>query len=366
MTKEDQGITTRRGFLKAAALTAAAATVAGGGAAVVGEELGLLGGASNATPLAAINASTAVSAPVISVQPSAVPAVQRVVTSSNPTALVSDLAAATGDKTRLESELNAARERIALLESSLNEQSDARAKMQIDLDNSMSQIGVLGGLVALYEQLDEVDVTDFVQDGLSQVGATISGIVDDIPGVQEGLVAGRAALDNLENEIPLVEGGRIWLLANVARMQGLFATVLGMLAVAVDSAEPLIDMMAAWATRVLRWLPFGFGERSADLIEAMTALLDAVPDSVDGAQVNVAQPLELWLGKADEADIPLLSKVVVPMRDGILNSAENHLNKTGELRTQFSAKVQEPIALAQENRNRIRASIDAYREQNAI
>lgn len=363
--KENQNITTRRGFLKAAAMTAAAATVAGGGAAVVSEELGLLG-SGGATPLAAIDTSTVASAPVIAVQPSAVPAVQRVVTSSNPNALVADLAAATGDKTRLESELNAARERIALLESSLNEQTEARAKMQIDLDDSLGQISVLGGLVALYEQLDEVDVTDFVQDGLSQVGATISGIVDDIPSVQEGLVAGRAALDNLENEIPLVEGGRIWLLANVVRIQGLFATVMTMLAVAVDSAEPLIDMMAAWATRVLRWLPFGFGERSADLIDAMTALLDAMPETVDGATVNVAQPLELWLGKADEPDIPLMSKIVVPMRDGVLSSAENHLTKTSGLRQQYSAKLQEPIKLAQENRNRVRASIEAYREQNAI
>lgn len=366
MKKEEQGITTRRGFLKAATLTAAAATVAGGGAAVITQELGI--GQSSATPLAAtegVRGAVANSLPPASAQPAA-PTVQRVVSSNNANQLVADLASTTGEKVRLESELNAARERIALLEASLNDQNDERVKMQMQLDDSIAQVGVLGGLVSLYEQLDEIDVGDFVSDGLAEVGATISGIVDDIPTVQESLATGRSLLDNLESEVPLVEAGRLWLINNVVRLQGLFGVVMAMLEVAVDRAEPLIDMMAEWATRVLRWLPFGFGQRTANLIDAMTALLDALPETMDGAQVNVAQPLELWLGKADEPDVPLVSKVVKPVREQVIASAENHLSKSSSLRTQYSAKVQEPIKLAQENRARIRASIDAYREQNAI
>lgn len=360
---DEQSITTRRGFLKAAAFTAAAATVAGGGTAMVVEELGL-GAKTSTAPLAAMESTSTALSPTAA--QSSAPAVERVISSSNANQLVADLASVTGEKVRLESELNAAQERIALLESSLTEAADARAKMQLSLDDNIRQVGVLGGLVALYEKLDDTDIGDFVSDGLNDVGASIAGLVDDIPTVQEGLAAGRAALDNLESEIPLVEGGRIWLLGNLARIQTLFATVMTMLEVAVDRAEPLLDMMAQWTTNVLRWLPFGFGQRTANLIDAISALLDVLPESVDGSTVNVAQPLELWLGKADEPDVPLLSKVVQPIRELVLDSAETHLSKTSELRTQFNAKLQEPVQLAREERIRIRADIEAYRQKNAI
>ena len=361
---EEQGITTRRGFLKAAAITAATATVAGGGAAALSKELGLTGG-SQATPLAVVSSPSTVNS-VASTVATAPPVVQKVVTSSNANQLVTDLASATGDKVRLESELNAAREKIALLEQSLVEKETLQAATMQQLDESNQQIGVLGGLVALYEQLDEVDVSDFVAEGLSEVGATISGIIDEIPSVQEGLQAGRAALDNLEGEIPLMEGGRLWLLAQIVQMQALFAGVMNMLEAAADNAGPLLDMMANWAKKVLRWLPFGFGQTTATLIDAITLLLDATPNTVDGAQINVAQPLEMWLGKPDEPDVPLVSKVVTPLRTKVIDSAENHLARTSTLRSTYSAKVQEPIKLAQENRDRIRASITAYRQQNGL
>ena len=358
-----QNITTRRGFLKAAAVTAAAATVTGSGAAILSKELGLFTEGSS-TPLVAVSSAEIIPA---SLPTSAIaPTVQTAVTSSNAGQLVSDLATATGDNARLASDLNAAREKIALLEQSLSEQASQHTATQLELDKQTKQMGVLGGLVALYEQLDQVDIGDSVADGLSQVGASISGLIDDIPSVQDGLTASRAILDNLESEVPLVEGGRIWLLVHVAQIQTLFSAVMEMLESAVDRAEPLLDMMGNWAKKVLRWLPFGFGQRTALLIDAITALISLAPDSVSGTESNVARPLELWLGKADEEDIPLVSNVVKPIRDEVLVSAENHLSKTRTLHTQYSSKVAQPLDRALAQRNRIRASIAAYREQNKI
>ena len=357
-----QSITTRRGFLKAAVVTAAAATVAGGGTAILSKELGLTTGVTE--PLVAVGSAETI--PAILPASAIAPAVQTSVTSSNAGQLVSDLAAATGDNARLASDLNAAREKIALLEQSLSEQASQHTTTQLELDKQTKQMGVLGGLVALYEQLDQVDIGDLVADGLSQVGASISGLIDDIPSVQDGLTASRAILNNLESEIPLVEGGRIWLLAHVAQIQLLFSAVMEMLESAVDRAEPLLDMMGNWAKKVLRWLPFGFGQRTALLIDAITALVNLAPDSVSGAESNIVRPLEVWLGKADEEDIPLVSKVVRPIRDEVLVSAENHLTKTHNLHTQYTNKVAQPLDLALAQRNRIRASIAAYREQNEI
>lgn len=358
-----QSITTRRGFLKAAALTAAAASVAGGGTAILTKKLGFV----DKTPIAIATMDSAeIVLPITSSPQLTAPIIQKSVTSSNAGQLVSDLATVTGNNVRLESELNAAREKISLLEQSLSEQTNRHSSTQFELDEQSKQVGLLGGLIALYEQLDQADIGDSVAHGLTEVEASISGLIDDIPSVQDGLAASRGILNTLESEIPLVEGGRIWLLAHVTQIQALFSAVLQMLENAVDSAEPLLDMMSNWAQKVLRWLPFGFGQRTALLIDAITALIQLAPDSISGTESNLVRPLELWLGKADEEDIPLLSKVVQPIRDQALVSAENHLNKTHKLHTQYSSKVTQPLDLALTQRNRVRASISAYREQNAI
>ena len=366
---DSNSITTRRGFLKAAAVTAAAATVAGGGGAIAinklsgnaTQPLAVVGTSGNGLAATSAETTTSLVAPVVQAQPVAQTAI-----SSNSTQLVTDLAAATSDNSLLESELANAREKIAQLEQALSEKAAGEEQMRMQIDDGTRQIGALTGLVALYEQLDEVDVSDFISDGLNDMGAAITNLVDDIPGVQEGLTFGRNALDNLESEVPLVEGGRIWMLSHVERLQSLYLNVSTMLEGAVETVEPLLLMMSAWTQRVLRWLPFGFGQSSALLIEAVTELLDATPDSIDGAKVNVMQPLELWLGRADEEDIPLLSQVVAPMRERVLVSAETHLNKSAELPIKFNNSVKEPLRQAQEARATIRDSINAYRETNAV
>ena len=47
---------------------------------------------------------------------------------------------------------------------------------------------------------------------------------------------------------------------------------------------------------------------------ALTTLVGETPNTVNGVQQNVAQPLDIWLGSANE-EAPLQRKLVKPMRE---------------------------------------------------
>jgi hypothetical protein len=280
--------------------------------------------------------------------------------------LATDLAAAQMDNSRLQGELLQAQQRIADLEATLGMRQGEVDGLRNELDGTTTQLGVLGGLIALYQQLDSMDVGDYVSSGMQEMAANLGAVVDDIPTVQETLATGRQLLQNLESEVPLVDGARLWLLGHVSRVSIAYASARQMLLTISEGASDILGMMADWTEKLLKWLPFGLGENTANLIDALANLLDVTPETTEGLIANVANPMELWLGRADEAATPLVDHVIVPLKNGVLISAENHLNRTATLRQDFQQKVRDPFAVASDNRDRIRASIDAYKVQHTL
>lgn len=355
------GNASRRQFILGATLTTAAVATGGAVGLIRRQEVS-----------DAIDAMPQVQSNVIpATQPTATPLSVQVappqpIAQGDNSQLALDLAQAQMENSRLQSELTAAQQHIAQLEANLGLQEGESTTLRMELDGANTQIGVLGGLVALYEQLDNGDVGDFISNGMQEMAANIGEVVDDIPTVQETLSAGRQLLLNLESEVPLIDGARLWLLGHVTRVGIAYAMVNQMLLNIVDSASDVLGMMSEWTDKLLNWLPFGLGERTSNVIAALSDLLDVTPETTTGLVTNVADPLEMWLGSADEEATPLVDNVIAPLKGGVLGSAENHLTRTATLRQSYQSKVRDPFNVAIDNRNRIRASIDAYKVQHSL
>ena len=364
-------LTTRRGFLKAATVTTATAVVAGGGAAVVLKELDVVQPTptpfvthvSQATPVA----NTAANSVQSSIPASAIEKIGGTQNMVADTQMATDFAASLSENVRLQSELSNAQQRIAQLEQALIDSESAKGVLQNNLAGANDRIGILAGAVALYERMDDIDIGGIVTRGMSQMSATISDVVDDIPNVNEGLAAGRNALLQFESEIPLIDGARMWLLLHITRISALFKNIETMVAAAADTTGTVVEMIGNWIGNVMKWLPFNLGEKTANLVQSIADLLDATPDTTATTQVKVLQPLELWLGQADMPnDIPLRQRVINPIRDDSFAKAETHLAKAGNLRSEYQAKLTDPTNLALEQRARIQESIRAYRELHSL
>ncbi len=354
------GNASRRQFILGATLTTAAVATGGAVGLIRRQEVS---DAIDAMPNVQTNVVPAVQS---SVPTSPAQVVPQSITPSGATQLATDLAASQLENSRLQSELAAAQQRIADLESALGMREGETSNLRMELDGATTQLGILGGLVALYQQLDNGDVGDYVSNGMQEMASNIGEIVDDIPTVQETLSAGRQLLLDFESEVPLIDGARLWLLGHVSQVSVAYSRARQMLLNVSEGASDVLSMMADWTEKLLKWLPFGLGENTTNLIDALANLLDVTPETTDGLVSNVANPLEMWLGGVNETATPLVDNVIVPLKNGVLESAESHLTRTATLRQNYQLKLRDPFNVAIDNRNRIRASIEAYKVQHSL
>ena len=339
----------RRNFLKGIALTAATASAVGGSAAL------LLGAKDKAPPVI-----TALETPP---PLPAVAAAETAATASGEAAeLLSKLAAAQADNLRLRAELDAALRRLNALQSANGDAGKLNDSLQTELATANHRVSLLAGLVALYEQLDGIELAETVDEKLETFGMTIYDLVDGLPDVEEGLASGQRALEAFEAHIPQLQSGRDWLESQLGRLNTFYAAAEKVLAAAVETAGDFLQKLDEWFEDVLKWLPFGVGSTAAEIMATLSDLLNETPQTIQGLRRNVADPLDVWL--ADKGDgVPLRGHLIKPIKEEALEPATRVVDQVRETRTAYEKELVEPIQVAVKSRRLVREQIDAYRKK---
>lgn len=349
MTTSDQQVN-RRGFLKAAAITGAAAVVTGAGAATLMQQA----------------ADAPLTTAVVSA-PAALPATP-LPNPANITAneMLAKLAAAQAENVRLQAALDAANRQIFGISADNQDSMAATESLNLQLGEANTQLGIMAGLISLYEQLDSVDVGTAVENGLTAVSGTINSILDDIPTLEESLVMGELALAEVENHIPLLDNGRLWLDNHTDKLNAYFVAIENILAEALEAAGPILEMLNNWFASIKKWLPFGIGQKAADVMQSITLLLIETPSTISGLDTNVAQPLSVWLAADNNNEVPLRKNLIKPMREQVLAQTTNVVGKTKQIEVIYAEQLRNPVETAVSGQRTIRELITAYREENQI
>ncbi|MEJ2626312.1 MAG: hypothetical protein P8Z80_17860 [Pseudolabrys sp.] len=329
----------RRKFLKVAAVTAVAATATGAGATLLNSQKSTLPPSQTFTA-----------------------AIQK----NGPTEdLIAQLAELQAENARLQADLELANYRLNAQETAVTETDTAVQTMAGELDAANQQIGVWAGLVALYEQLDDADVTALLEESLDAVSTAISDAVNELPGLSEGVALGRQVLAELDDQIPLLANGRSWLETQTDKMQRYYTAVEALLETAVEQAGPFLQMFNEWVQKILKWLPFNLGERTSTIMDALTTLLLETPQTLTGLYTNVTEPLAAWVGSPD-AEAPLRQKLINPMREQMLTPADTVVAKTAQVKTVYEENMVRSVETAVGARQQIRNLIQSYRQQHQI
>ena len=345
--KYDDQQVNRRSFLKGAAMTALAATAVGAGAAKLNRQ---------SQPIA----FEIVSEPVIpTVQTAVSPAIEA------PSETLAQLAAAQAENFRLQAALTAAQQQIETMQQAGSSAATQTEALTVELDNTHNQIGLLSGLIALYQQLDEIDLSAVLENGMSSLSVGISDLMNDLPSLETGIQIGENALNEFEAQIPLLQNGRSWLTNQTDKLQLYFTAIEKLLEKAVDQVEPFFDMLHNWFEEVKKWLPFGIGQRAADVMQSITALLIETPQTISGLRVNISQPLNMWL--ADDTDeLPLQQNLLKPIRHEVFSKASAATGKAKQIETVYRTQLAEPAETAVSRHLALRELITQYRNQHSI
>lgn len=355
-----QNDVSRRRFLKTATVTAVAAVATGGGAALLKRmETPVVISTDSQPPLtnAAIPPAYATVVPML-------PAAAQPV-SGDPNDLLAQLGASQAENMQLRAQVDQLRRDLTSLQTAEQEGRATRDTLSLELDGARSQLGVLGGLVALYEQLDAADLGGVVENGLGAVGQKIGELLGGVPALALGLDAGQLALGEVEAHIPLLDNGRNWLGVQANKMRAFYADVESWLQRAVERVGDFLEMLADWFEGLRRWLPFGAGEKAAGVMGALTALLTETPITLNGLETNVAGPLDVWLQRID-GEPALTRRLVRPLRDEVIARARTTADQANQVGAIYEQQLAAPVRAAQTNRQTLRQAIADYRAQNQI
>lgn len=351
--RHDEQNVSRRSFLKAAAMTAVAATATGAGAALLNSK----------------NQQPALSQPLTNY--SVAPATDLVAPATTATTVdtsadvLAQLAAAQAENTRLQEALASAQQQLANLQLANSNSSVASEELTVQLGAANERISVLSGLIALYEQLEEIDIGNTVDQGLAAVTTTITDLVNRAPDLSASIEAGQVALAEFENHIPLLENGRNWLFHHAGKLQVYFDAVKSLLEQTVETVGPILEMVNKWFAEIRKWLPFGTGARAAEIIQAFTALLTETPNTISGLDTNIVQPLDVWLAGPDN-EKPLQQKLIKPLREQVFVRAQETINQVQQVNTTYQAQLADPVRTAVDRRRAVHDLIAQYRQQHQV
>lgn len=334
----DDGVSRRR-FIQAVLATGAAATAVGTGAALINKK--------EAVPVVMPSNP----APMINPLPS----------NADNSELMAQIVAIQADNVRLQSELDSASRRIQSMQGTDNDQNLVLDNLHLELSDANSQLSIFAGLVSLYEQLENVDLSALAQQGLTTVGDAVSELIDDIPTLEEGIDAGLDALAELEEQVPFLQVARDWIENKVARLGFMLQAVEDLLRNVVEQTGPFLQMLSQWFQEVLSWLPFGMGATASNIVSALTDLITEAPDTVAGLQTTVVQPLA-WFTPDINNEIPVHARLITPLRTNALTKATNMTTKVQTMQTTYKTQLETPLQAAATNRSAIKEQIQLYRE----
>jgi hypothetical protein len=342
-------VVSRRKFIKAAALTAVAASATGAGAAIYNQAVPTETVITSASNLAAPAVNAAVS-----------PA------SSANTDLFTRLAAAQAENVRLQSALDAAQRQLTNLDQNNQSTASSSEALSVELGQANGQIGILAGLVALYEQFEAVDMETAVQNGLTSFSGNMETMLAEVPTLSESIQMGRQALQNFETQIPVLDNGRLWLIDHLSKIERYFQVVEQLLAEAVDRVGPFLQMLTDWFENVKRWLPFGMGQTAATVMQSITDLIMETPNTLSGLDTNITQPLNVWLNRDQNNETALHQTLIKPLRDDLMTKADTTISKVQQMDETYKTALKEPVETAVASQRIIRNLIAEYRQQHGV
>jgi hypothetical protein len=279
--------------------------------------------------------------------------------------LLAQLAQSQAENMQLRAQVDLLTQDLSNLQSGNANVQAEREVMVAQLDDANRRLTVLGGLVALYQQLDDLDPAEVIENGLTTLGEQVTGLLDNAPGLAAGLEAGQLALADVEAHLPLLENGRQWLAAQAGKVNGFYSEVELRLRNAVERVGDFFEMLSDWFAGLRRWLPFGVGEKAADIMAALTALVAEMPSTISGLDTNIAQPLDVWLQRED--GVPALQRrLVKPLREEVIARAQNSVAQSYGVGTAFQESLATPVRNTLDSRRTLREAIVAYRQENQV
>ncbi len=278
----------------------------------------------------------------------------------------------TAENDQLRADYSALQQEMETLKASLSGQTDQVTELETQLASAVKGRSAALGLVALYEQLEDIDISETFKSGFTAVGEAWDDFIDDLPQTSIKLEEIKAVVTDFDSQIPSFQTARAWLKTRLELMQRDNNLLQEVLQAISEPAGTILDMLARWFDEVRSWLPARFLETANNVIDSLMSLMAGIPLTIDGTQSNVVAALDGWFADDDDPDnaapdTPVIRKRLFnPLANETLPQTISMLQKTRIAKQKYEANLVSQVTDKFEKRKAVEKLISEFRERNEL
>lgn len=243
----------------------------------------------------------------------------------------------------------------------------AEGELQALQESAATDLARLQGLVDLYEGLEKVGLDAILETGMLAMTLPLEAVDVGARLLKQGLEWAEEGLFAVVEALPTARESLDWLERQVSALANAIEALQAAIGRALDRAldNPVGQALKDFSTFVLDHLPFGLGDRIAQVLDGLVTLITSVDELVEGINTHLLEPLETKWFSAEEG-AGLSAALVEPMVERVLDPLEAHLEDLSALADTWQAKLMAPTQEALAKRSRIRSKISRYKADHGI
>ena len=233
-----------------------------------------------------------------------------------------------------------------------------RAEYEIELTK-------LRALVALYEQLERVGLDAILQTGLNVVRGALDAVKGGVNLLQSGVATVETALANFQTLLDSLRSAASGAGQVLDDLTQKFKAAEGLIVAVLGTALPLAESIAGFFNAILQKIPFGIGDDIRRAVDALVALVRAIPTVVDTITNQLIQPMRDAFFPST-GDPTVKASLIDPIVKNVLEPAKKQLSDIDNLAISWDRDLTTPVQAALTERQKIRDQIADYRKQNGM
>jgi hypothetical protein len=241
--------------------------------------------------------------------------------------------------------------------SDLNVANTDLSELRSQLDVALAELAEAQEVNTLWQALDDIGLDSLVGTAFNALAVILTPMLEALSIVQTGIVLGQSAIQRLLQALPGPSDGIRWLAQRVAALSNDLEWLSQQVQQAVQPVEPFANLIAQFVLWVLDRLPFGAGDQARAGLEAMQTVINSLPDTVEGINTQVLNPLADWFGQDKSRN--LVGTYVTPVQDRVIVPSTNLAEKVDEFKTAYQEQLVAPVQAALSERASIRSQIEA-------
>jgi hypothetical protein len=239
-----------------------------------------------------------------------------------------------------------------------------RAGQAVAQLESEAELIKLRGLLALYENLEQVGIDALLSTGLAAVSLSLEGLeiaIGALEGgvglVEDGVVFFESSFSAVRRGLTAVESLVLSLESRVRQLQDVMSEI-------QEKVSPLSDAVGSFFSSLVERIP-GVGPAIVDALDRISELVGSLPDSIGQIRTRLLEPLrEDWF--TDDEDNGLKGRLLNPLQESLLEPLKTLLDELQDSIDNWQQQLVGPVEEALTERKAIKQQIADYKGREGI